>query len=724
MQAADEKAYLEQISSLNQLIVELQDEIYSKNQDIEIFENDLIEKDYETFKDYQVFFEQSPNTVVILDGFGKIKNANVAALDYFHKKKYDLVGASLRSLLDQVVFNEFTTQFHSFIKEKNSEKVVFHFLQQKNKKTFTLVLKKLLLSELKTNELIMGVVLPHDDDNQEQHSNYISHIVLDQLKDGLIITNDEGKIVKINTSFTAITGYTKNDVLGKNPSILKSGRHTHTFYKKMWYEIEHHGWWAGEIWNKRKNGEVYPEWLQINKVIEPATKRVFYTSLFSDISDRKKRQTELDRLAHYDTLTGLVNRYFLQITLTNLLENSKRTNTKNGILFLDLDHFKQINDLYGHNEGDLLLQEAAQRIQASVRTSDIVARVGGDEFIVVLTRVQSQELVEKISNNLIDVLRKPFHINNHEHTIGASIGIVISPIHGKSIDELLSRADSAMYRAKNSGRNQTSVFKQEDEEYIKKKDTLKSLLLKIIKEPDTKNLDVYYQPIINAKDNSLYSMEALLRVKDNDDNFINPEEIINIAESEGLISEFGEILFSKVCKFYKYNLDNNYKIVPITVNLSILQLIREDFIDNFKDIVNLYDLDISYFNFEITETKAMENLESLLLNIAKLNRLGSKIYLDDFGTGYASLSQLHNLPIDIVKIDKSFTFRIDDDVQAKNMVKAMVLMTNELGCKIVIEGVETKQSFEWLKSIGVDFIQGYYFSKPLNSKEIRKNYLT
>jgi diguanylate cyclase (GGDEF)-like protein/PAS domain S-box-containing protein len=715
------KAYQEQISSLNELVIELQEELFNQKQDLQIMENDLIDMDNQAHTDHKLLFEQSPNIIILLDGFGKIKNLNNAALEFLETKKYDILGNTFRSLLDQIVFNEFTSQFRNFIKSKETQST-FHFLQQKNKRPFSLVLKKVVVQNLKYNELIMGVLQPYDK-NDSQHSNYLSHIVIDQLKDGVTITDDQGMILKINHAFSEITGYAAEEVLGQTPRILKSGRHTISFYEKMWSDIEHHGWWSGEIWNRRKNGEVFPVWLQINRVTEPVTKKVFYTSIFSDISERKKRQLELDRLAHYDTLTGLVNRHFLQISLGNLLEKSRRTNTKNGILFLDLDHFKQINDLYGHKEGDLLLQEAAQRILATIRTNDIVARVGGDEFIIVLSRVKNEEFIERIAKTLIKELRKPFFINNHEHIIGGSIGIAMSPLHGTKMGELMSRADSAMYRAKNNGRNQVSIFRPEDEAFIKEKDNFKNLLLKTIKEEKHSSLEMYYQPIMDAKDDSLYSLEALLRIKNDNGQFINPEEVVSIAESEGLISELGEVIFKKICEFYRFNLDNGYQIVPIAINVSILQLVKEDFIERFKSIASQFELDINNFNFEITETSAMENLKNLRSTINALCDFGSKIYLDDFGTGYASLSQLHNLPVDVIKIDKSFTLRVDKDEQTKNMVKAMVLMTQELGCKVVIEGVETKKSCSWLKSIDVDYLQGYFFSKPLSEKQIREEYL-
>lgn len=718
MYQEDIKAYEEQLSSLNELVVTLQQDMYRQKQNIEILENDLLDTQEKNTKEYKEIFEQNPNIMVVLDKFGKIKKLNNSAINFFEKRKYILVENSFRKFLDHIVFNEFTTKFNDFVKEKKSNTSTLHFLQLKNKKNFSMTLKKIVLGDTKQ---IIGLISPYDE-TDSQRSNYLSHIVLDQLRDGVIITDEKGKILRINNAFIEITGYTISEVLGKTPRILKSFRHSSKFYEKLWYDISHHGWWSGEIWNKRKNGEVYPEWLQINRVIEPITKKVFYTSIFSDISKRKKHQTELDRLAHYDTLTGLVNRHFLQISLSNLLEKSSTKNTKNAILFLDLDHFKQVNDIYGHHEGDLLLQEAAQRILATVRTSDIVARVGGDEFIVVLSRINNEEFINKVAQALIKELRKPFFINNNEHTIGASIGISIYPQHGLNITELMSRADSAMYRSKNSGRNQVSIFKIEDEKHIQEKDSFKNLLLKTIKNP-SEHLEVYYQPIINLKDESLCSLEALLRIKDEKGAFINPEQIVYIAEAEGLINELGDIIFNEICKFMSSLENLNYKKVPIAVNLSVLQLGKVNFIESFENIASQYNLQLKDFNFEITETRTMENLEKLFKTLIDLKNFACEISLDDFGTGYASLSQLHNLPVDIVKIDKSFTFRIDTDVHAKNMVKAMVLMTKGLNCKVIIEGVETKQNIEWLKEIGVDFAQGYYFSKPLNKTLIKEKYL-
>ncbi|WP_421716689.1 EAL domain-containing protein [Arcobacter arenosus] len=715
------RAYQEQISSLNQIIVELQQELFKQKQDCQIMENDLLAEGINIKKDYSIYFEQSPNILIIVDKFGKIKNLNESAINFFEKAKFNILEQNLRTYLDQSVFMEYTSKFQSFLKDINQKTMNFHFLLLKNQKSFSLNLKKLDESNYEKDNLIMGVIVPYDSEGS-QSSNYLSHLVLDQLKDGVIITNEQAKILKVNSAFTEITGYSQDFVLGKTPSLLKSGRHTKEFYSDIWTAIKHHGWWAGEIWNKRKNNNIFPEWLQINRVVEPVTKKMFYIAIFSDITDRKKRQYELDRLAHYDLLTGLVNRHFLNINFSNLLEKSKRKNTKNAILFMDLDHFKQVNDIYGHHEGDLLLQETAQRILSKVRTNDIVARVGGDEFVIILSRIQNEKIVLDIANSLIKEIRKPFFINKNEHNIGTSIGVSIYPDHGTTTAELMSRADSAMYRSKNAGRNQVSIFKEEDEKYIIEKDNFKNILLKTLKNP-SKYLEIFYQPIFNIANNQINSLEALLRIKNEKEEFVNPENIISIAESEGLIVELGELIFNEVCSFYKFNKDNNLKNVPIAVNLSVLQLMKESFIESFESIAFKRSLQLKDFNFEITETSTMENLESLNFQLNQLSKKGSKIYLDDFGTGYASLSQLHNLPIDIVKVDKSFTFRIDKDEQARKMVNSMISMTHGLNCKIVIEGVETNESLKWLKSVNANYLQGYLFSKPLNKDEIRNKYL-
>lgn len=715
------RAYQEQISSLNQIIVDLQQELFKQKQDCQILENDLLYSGINIEKDYSTYFEQSPNILVIIDKFGKIKKLNETAINFFENGKFNILEQNFRTFLDQSVFMEYTSKFQTFLKDTSQKSMNFHFLLLKNQKSFSLSLKKLDVPNYERGILIMGVILPYDSDGS-QSSNYLSHLVLDQLKDGVIITNEEAKILKVNSAFTEITGYSQDFVLGKTPSILKSGRHTKDFYSDIWKSITHHGWWAGEVWNKRKNNNIFPEWLQINRVIEPVTKKMFYIAIFSDITDRKKRQYELDRLAHYDVLTGLVNRHFLNINFSNLLENSKRKKTKNAVLFLDLDHFKQVNDIYGHHEGDLLLQETAQRILSKVRTNDIVARIGGDEFVIILSRIQDEKIILKIAESLIKEIRKPFFINNNEHNIGTSIGVSIYPDHGTTTAELMSRADSAMYRSKNAGRNQVSIFKEEDEKYILEKDSFKNILLKTLKNP-SKYLEVFYQPIFNTKNNEINSLEALLRVKNDDEEFINPENIISIAESEGLITELGELIFNEVCIFYKFNKENNLKNLPIAVNLSVLQLMKESFIENFESIALKHALRLKNFNFEITETSTMENLESLNFQLNQLSKKGSKIYLDDFGTGYASLSQLHNLPIDVVKVDKSFTFRIDKDEQARKMVTSMISMTQGLNCDIVIEGVETNESLQWLKDINANYVQGYLFSKPLCKDEIRKKYL-
>jgi diguanylate cyclase (GGDEF)-like protein len=445
-------------------------------------------------------------------------------------------------------------------------------------------------------------------------------------------------------------------------------------------------------------------------------------STFSDITERKEHQERLDQLAHYDELTGLMNRRFLMVTLQLLLDRVQTTQGKVAVLFVDLDHFKQINDQFGHHEGDLLLQEASQRILASVRQSDIVGRVGGDEFVIVLSRIESYESAQGIALKIIHSLNQVFQLST-SHFIGASVGIAYYPVHGKSMNDLMRHADSAMYRAKNSGRSQFAIFNEDDEDALISHKEIKNLLRRAIENPK-KYLQMYYQPLFDPFTSTLISAEALVRLFNEEGKMISPDVFIEIAENEGFMYELGEKIFESVCEFVKNAKNLGYTPPRIAINLSVAQLVNENLFSTFSSIAQSYALEVNTFSYEITETSAMQKLSSILSGIMEFKNAGCLIMLDDFGTGYASLSQIYKLPIDVIKIDKSFTDLIEgQDSSSKKLIHAIISMANALNIDVIVEGVETKEQLEWLMQHNVKKVQGYYFSKPLDGDTFTRNYL-
>ena len=718
----DFQAYQEAVSALHEIQEKLKHRIIDLQE-----QNDLLEQELELISskynstNLDSYFSIIPANLIVIDGHGIIRLANESALHFFNLKTEEIIGVSLRSLLAKMSFHDFTKYFSTFKNEHEKPLASMHNLQLRDKRQFSFLLRKVRNTHEAYSSSYIGL-LSSIDSSFSDFSDYLGNMAINQMHEGITITDVDGVILRVNSAFTAISGFSREEAIGKTPALLKSGRHSQAFYEKMWQSIAHHGWWEGEIWNRRKNGHVYPQWIQINRINDPISKKIYYMSTFSDITERKEHQERLDQLAHYDELTGLMNRRFLMVTLQLLLDRVQTTQGKVAVLFVDLDHFKQINDQFGHHEGDLLLQEASQRILASVRQSDIVGRVGGDEFVIVLSRIESYESAQGIALKIIHSLNQVFQLST-SHFIGASVGIAYYPVHGKSMNDLMRHADSAMYRAKNSGRSQFAIFNEDDEDALISHKEIKNLLRRAIENPK-KYLQMYYQPLFDPFTSTLISAEALVRLFNEEGKMISPDVFIEIAENEGFMYELGEKIFESVCEFVKNAKNLGYTPPRIAINLSVAQLVNENLFSTFSSIAQSYALEVNTFSYEITETSAMQKLSSILSGIMEFKNAGCLIMLDDFGTGYASLSQIYKLPIDVIKIDKSFTDLIEgQDSSSKKLIHAIISMANALNIDVIVEGVETKEQLEWLMQHNVKKVQGYYFSKPLDGDTFTRNYL-
>jgi diguanylate cyclase (GGDEF)-like protein/PAS domain S-box-containing protein len=719
----EQQAYQEQLLAQSEILDTLQHRILSLQQQNSILEDELMNSAYtEKNSDYETYFKLSPVHLVIIDGHGIIRDLNESAIEFFHSKRESIEGASLRSLLTKSSFRDFTKNFANF-KESDDTDAYIYFLQLKNLHQFTLILRKLSpIHDNRSMSIICSIVTL--DSTTSEYSDYLSKIAIDQMHEGITVTDEHGTILRVNNAFTEISGYSRDEVIGKNPNILKSGRHSKGFYDRMWDEIRHHGWWSGEIWNRRKNAQIYPQWLQINRIMDPISRKLYYISTFSDITERKKNQEKLDQLAHYDALTGLMNRHFMKISLQNLIDRQRDSKSIFAVLFIDLDHFKQINDRYGHHIGDLVLQESSQRILGAIRQNDYVGRIGGDEFVVLLTRLEKIEDALRVAEKIVKKISLPYNVNTKTHHISASIGVAQYPLHGDSVEDLMRRADTAMYRAKNSGRARVSLFDDEDEKALISHEHIKALIRKAIEFPQ-QHLKLHYQPVINALTHDVVSLEALVRLIDDNDAIISPICFIETAETENMIGALGEQIFTKVCRFIEENDKKAITTPPIAINLSVLQLSNDTLFETFENIAKAHNLSIERFSFEVTETHAMQSMNTILHTMHQFRNAGCKIMLDDFGTGYASLSELYQLPVDTIKIDKSFTDRIEDHHEShQNLIRAILSMAGALKLDIIVEGVENEKQLEWLKDQGAIKIQGYVYSKPLDGEQLRAQFLT
>ena len=672
-------------------------------------EFELVDREHQNaqhhFDVYQRLFDVSPAPKLLLNAQMEIMLANPAARAFLQVNEEDAFNQFRRYLQkeDSVAFIKAFRQWQSG--GQFSPQQVFSLADGQ---AFTLDLKAVEGIFTSTQPPTLVVIYPVDYARVNDQSMRLSQLALQQLREAVMIVNKNGKIVNVNQAFSEITGYPSEEVMGHDPSMLKSGRQSDAFYQSMWRHLNEHGWWHGEIWNKRKNGDVYPEWLQITKIWDSYANQVFYVATFSDISPRIENQKRLDRLAFFDSLTNLPNRFSLHNYIDNLLLRKRKQADPApfSVLFLDLDKFKEVNDAYGHSEGDHVLIEATQRITVNLGDTDYAARIGGDEFVLVLSDY-SQKKVASIANALIRAIAAPFKINDNVHFLSASIGGAVFPEHGVEAEDLLRRADAAMYQAKAKGRERFHWFDMALEEKTAINHDTIALLRRSIEQP-LDCIEMHYQPLMDQHD-KVAEMEALVRLKQGE-GLLSPDKFIPLAEYHGLIQPFGLALFEKICHdITQHRLPES---IRVAVNLSVVQFSDADLVTQLLAICERYHVPLARFNFEVTETATMENLNVVEAGLVELRQHGCEVLLDDFGTGYASLSMLRNLPVDILKVDKSFVDDVGHSANDNGLVIAMLSMARALNLRTVCEGVETQPQADWLKAQGADYLQGYYYFRP------------
>ena len=540
-----------------------------------------------------------------------------------------------------------------------------------------------------------------------------------ETNDGLIITDAESSILKVNKAFTKITGYGDEEVVGKNPRMFASGRHDAAFFAAMWESINGSGQWSGEIWNRRKNGELFPEKLTITAVKTDKGIVTNYVGTVTDISYIKAAADEIQQLAFFDSLTRLPNRRLLMDRLKQALASSARSKRQGAVLFLDLDHFKVLNDSRGHDVGDLLLQQVAERLTLCVREGDTVARLGGDEYVVVLEDLsedglETAALTETIAKKIIDALNQPYPLDEHEHHSTPSIGISIFGEQLITVEELLKQADIAMYQAKKAGRNTMRFFNPQMQTTITARVSLERELRKAI---DKKQLALYYQIQVDNAGHQL-GAEALIRWVHPERGLVSPAQFIPLAEETGLILPIGNWVLDAACAQIKaWHKNALTRDLTLSINVSAKQFRQSDFVTQVKSAIERHAIDPMQLKLELTESLLLENIEETIHSMSALGELGVQFSLDDFGTGYSSLQYLKKLPLYQLKIDQSFVRDIVTDSHDRSIVRTIIAMAQSLYLNVIAEGVETEQQKELLLSHGCKRYQGYLFGKPVPIKE-------
>ncbi|OHD89427.1 EAL domain-containing protein [Sulfuricurvum sp. RIFCSPLOWO2_12_FULL_43_24] len=538
--------------------------------------------------------------------------------------------------------------------------------------------------------------------------------LFDNSVEGIVLTDKELNILQVNKTFTEVTGYDANEVMGQNPSFLQSGQHDRDFYNDMWSTLKRSGMWQGQIYNKRKNGEIYAEWLSIYGIKNKNGDLINYIGLFSDLTEKHMTQEHIHRLAHYDALTGLPNRLLFMERLRQSIISARRKDMPIALFFIDLDGFKKINDTLGHDAGDLLLQEVATRLGKYMRESDTVSRLGGDEFTVIIEGYNQISDLITVVKKILKELSSPVQIGERKVYVTASIGISTYPTDGDNIQDLVKNADTAMYAAKDKGKNRYEFYDYEMNRKNLERLTLESCIHRAYEQ---QQFMIHYQPKIDMRDGSVCGAEALIRWNHSQEvGYVPPEHFIPLAEETGMIIPIGEWLIRKVCEDMNSWRDQGQPLFPMSINLSAIQFRDKNLIKIIDTILRQTNIDPKYIDMELTEGMLMDDVQTSIAMMNQLKALGLSLSIDDFGTGYSSLKYLKQFPIDTLKIDKSFIDGVPNDSSDCAIVKTVIELAHNLNMSLVAEGIEKPEQADFLVANGCAVAQGFLYSKAVDAE--------
>jgi len=673
----------------------------------------------ETFKQLHLLasaLEASADSIVITDIDGTILWANPAMTRLSGYKYTELIGKTPNlwnavnddpALFDELwetILSGKTWQNEIINRKKNGEE----YLEDQ---TITSVLNE-------RGEISHFVSIKRDITSRKESDakNLQAAQVFEHSIEGILICDSQNNIIRVNPAFTKITGYNEQDIIGKKPSILKSGKHEPAFFADMWNALDSNGVWQGEVWNRRKNGEIYPELLTISTLKDTSDSIVEYIAIFADITDRKQDAEQIRKLAFYDSLTNLPNRALSHEILKNELARNRPDNELIGILNIDIDRFFNINDTMGHDAGDQLLQIIARRILRCNKEMDQAARISSDEFTVICSDIRSPKQLAEKAQKILDSISEPIMLNKQEVFITASIGISIAPTDGDNDAILFRYAESARNHAKREG-NSFQFFNDEMNTQGFEQLVMKSSLRRALERDE---FLLYYQPQIDMKSGKVVGAESLIRWMHPDLGLVAPNKFIPILEETGLISEVGEWILRTACQQNKQWQEKGLPAIQIAVNLSPRQFRQKNLLSSIEQTLSETKLSAKWLELEVTESSIMDNPEEVAVTLKSLHELGIKLAIDDFGTGYSSLSYLKMFPIDVLKIDRSFIRDITFDKDDETIVKTIISMGHNLGLKIIAEGVELQEQLDIIKQYQCEWYQGFYFSKPVPADEFEK----
>jgi diguanylate cyclase (GGDEF)-like protein/PAS domain S-box-containing protein len=557
-------------------------------------------------------------------------------------------------------------------------------------------------------------------DARKQRDQDLQHLrlaaaVFDSTLEGVLVTDSGGVIVHVNRAFMSITGYQQDEVLGMRPSKFKSGRHGPDFYERMYKTILAAGQWSGEIWNRRKNGEIYPQWQSIRSIKDDRGSITHFVAVFSDITSIKHSERELAHLAHFDALTGLPNRLLFTDRAEQAQTHARRNKQNLALLLIDLDHFKHINDSLGHNIGDEVLKAVSERLAQLMEKGVTLARLGGDEFAVLLENPQQAVQAAELAQGVLDGLREPLLIDGQALFLTASIGISIFPNDALSAEQLLRNADAALFQAKSQGRESYALYTEELTAHAQRRVELTGELRRAIVQNE---LRVFYQPIHNLQTRRIEGVEALVRWQHPQRGMVSPGEFIPIAEQSGLIADIDNWVLTEACRQMRRWLEDGIGLSFVAVNVSSRLFGRGDLDRRVAQVLSETGLAPHCLELEVTESAVMEDPEQAIEQMHRLRELGLKLSIDDFGTGYSSLLRLKRMPVQTLKIDQGFVAGLPDDEDDIAIVRAIIALAQAMGMRVLAEGIEQAEQAHFLLNNQCELGQGYWFARPMPAEQI------
>jgi len=668
----------------------------------------------------RLILEAAGQGICGMDLEGRTTFVNSVAAELLGWSPDELIGKSLHDVVrhsrpDGQPYAQDECPIEAAIREGRSHHTDKEIFWNKDKTGFPV---EYAVTPVREDDALAGAVISFKDITERKEAEkhlQESALIIESTPQGVITTDTKGIIQSVNPAFLANAGYRREEVIGRTPRFLRSGHHPRSFYDALWDELEQRGQWQGEIWNRRKSGEVYPEWLSVNALRDSEGHVTHYIGIYSDISTHHEVQQRLHHLAYYDGLTSLPNRELFSDRLGLALAQARRERHAVAVMFLDLDRFKNINDSLGHSVGDRLLKAVANRLRRTIREGDTIARIGGDEFTVILPALDVPQNAGRVARKILNAFVRPFKLEGREFYITGSIGISVYPHDGEDLETLTRQADTAMYRAKELGRNNYQFYRPDMSARFQKRLVLENDLRRALE-----NCELYlvYQPQVDIRDGHVVGVEALARWDHPVLGEVSPSTFIPIAEETGLICQVGVWGLRTACREAVQWVEAGGEQFRVAVNLSAQQLRQGGLAQTVADILAETGLDPRSLALELTESVLMENSAANVSTLEEVVEMGVQIHLDDFGTGYSSLSYIKRFSIDKLKIDQSFVRDIPGDADGRALTAMIIAMAHATNIRVAAEGVERQEQLDFLREQGCDEMQGFLFSKPVPAKDI------